>query len=517
MARILIVDDTEEIADCVRTYLEYQGYEVDVCHHGEEGKELIFSFPYDLIILDWELPGVNGIDILKEYRTKGGAAPVIMLTGKTTLADKEKGFDEGADDYLTKPFEMKELGARVKVHIRRSQATMRVDSGIVLDREKKNAVKDGKVVSLVPREFMLLDYLLSHTEERLPAEQLANRAWPDDPEATKAILRTTVRRLRKKIDQAGTFLKAERFPELFDDENSLESTAQGDYDPFLGMNLDGKYELIELIGGGGTGLVYRAKHVFMDTYVAVKLLFPQMTAQADHVDRFKREASSAMTLSHHNVLRVHDFGFLDIMQPYLVMELLEGKSLADLISSEGRLSPAQMLDLMQQTASGLAHAHEKGIVHRDIKPSNLMLVEEEADKLSVKIVDFGLAKVTRLDNTTATLTKTGDIFGSPPYMSPEQCLGRSVDQRSDIYSLGCIIFEALNGSPPFVGDSLLATILLHVHGLPPSLEVPGASPELLQELERIIGKCLQKDRDYRYESVHELQEDLDRVSDLIAG
>ncbi|MBX9691527.1 MAG: protein kinase [Cyanobacteria bacterium] len=511
MAKILIVDDTEEIADCVRTYLEYQGYEVDVCHTGYEGREKVFSFPYDLIILDWELPGVHGIEILKEYRTTGGGAPVIMLTGKTTLADKELGFDEGADDYLTKPFEMKELGARVKVHIRRSLATKKPDAGIVLDRDKKQALKDGKAVSLVPREFALLDYILSHPAERIPSEELAQRAWPDDPEATKSVLRTTVRRLRKKLDQAGTLLKAEMFPDLFEDEGSTEST-QGDYDPFLGMNLDGKYELVELIGGGGTGLVYRARHMFMDTFVAVKLLFPQMTSQADHVDRFRREASSAMTLSHLNVLRVHDFGFLDIMQPYLVMELLEGRSLADLINAEGALPPARVLDYIQQTASGLAHAHEKGIVHRDIKPSNLMLLQDDSGKVVVKIVDFGLAKVTRLDNQTATLTKTGDIFGSPPYMSPEQCLGRSVDQRSDIYSLGCILYEALSGAPPFIGDSLLATILLHVHGFPSPLTIPGASPELTQNLDRIITRCLQKDREDRYASIDELEEDLKQVT-----
>ncbi|MBZ0187512.1 MAG: response regulator, partial [Candidatus Obscuribacterales bacterium] len=426
MAKILIVEDRIDIAGMVRAFLESQEHTVDESYDGEDGRLKALTGKYDLIILDWELPGMHGIDILKEFRASGAETPVLMLTGKELAEDKEMGLDEGADDYLTKPFELKELGARVRALLRRSTRVRKKNiEEIVLDKERKRAIKDGRVVSLVPREYRLLEYIIDNNEidnnETLPLDQLIKRVWPNDPEVDLAILRTTVRRVRKKLDKSAEILKSELFPGLFDDSTLLAPSTgddagdAGDYDPFLGMIVDGKYEIKELIGGGGAGLVYRANHLLLDSTVALKFLFPQMVARKETVERFRREAAISLALNHKNILRVHDFGFLDIGQPYIVMELIEGTSLTELIAERGALSIATTLSIMLQTAFGLAQAHKQSLVHRDIKPSNIMLIESQEEML-VKIVDFGLAKANRLDNESATLTNTGDIFGSPPYM-----------------------------------------------------------------------------------------------------
>ena len=521
MANILIVEDRVDVAAMVRAYLESQEHVVDEANDGANGRLKVLTGRYDLVILDWELPEVHGIDILREFRASGFETPVLMLTGKELAEDKELGLDEGADDYLTKPFDIKELGARVRALLRRSmkQQKKKVTEEIVLDAARKRAIKDGKVVSLVPREFKLLEYIVGHNEP-IPLEDLIRNVWPDDPEADMAVLRTTVRRVRKKLDKAGEILKPELFPGLFEESaetvasTGTDSDRSGDYDPFLGMILDGKYEVTALIGGGGAGLVYRANHLLLGISVAIKLLFPQMVARHETVERFRREAAISLSLSHDNVLRVHDFGFLDIGQPYIVMELLEGSSLTEMIAQCGSVSVRTTVDVMLEAASGLGHAHSKGLVHRDIKPSNIMLVEQHG-RMVVKIVDFGLAKANRLENHSATLTNTGDIFGSPPYMSPEQCTGKPVDYRADIYALGCVMYEMLCGAPPFAKENLLETIIAHVQSPPPTLVLDDVRESIVLTLQSIIWRCLEKKPEQRYESTEQLAAHLRQVATLL--
>lgn len=203
MAKILIVDDDTNMANLVHDFLKLNNYVVDVLHTGKEALERIKFYPYDLIILDWGLPDLSGLDILKEFRTAGGDAKIIMMTGRTKIDEKESGLDAGADDYLTKPVDLRELTARVRALLRRpTQVTaqeIKIKS-LVLDPNALRVTKDGKDVTLAPREFALLEFFMRHPNEVFSADAILDRVWPTDSDASSTSLRTCIKKLRQKID-----------------------------------------------------------------------------------------------------------------------------------------------------------------------------------------------------------------------------------------------------------------------------------------------------------------------------
>jgi serine/threonine protein kinase len=217
-----------------------------------------------------------------------------------------------------------------------------------------------------------------------------------------------------------------------------------------GAILGGRYEVVSLLGVGGMGVVYRVNQIFLDKHFALKTIGKLQTSDTK-IRRFQLEARAAFAVNHPNIIAVNDFGLLDDGTPFLVMELIEGQTLTDRLKEKGgKLAITDVIQIFVQACFGLAYAHENGIVHRDIKPSNIMILNgiPLSSEGSVKIVDFGIAKFAQHDDgEVQALTKTGEIFGSPLYMSPEQCSGEHVDYRSDIYSLGCVLFEALTGTP----------------------------------------------------------------------
>jgi DNA-binding response OmpR family regulator len=210
MAKVLLIEDDKDLANMVRTYLLFEHHSVESLFDGQRATEYLRSFPYDVIILDWELPEKSGIEVLKEFREHGGTTPVLMLTGKTDISEKEKGLDAGADDYLAKPFEMRELGARVRALLRRPAMTLSntLRAGdIVLDASKYKAWKLDQPISLVPKEFKLLEFFMRHPNQVFTPEALLNRVWPTESESTEEALRTAIKRLRKKIDPDGKLLR----------------------------------------------------------------------------------------------------------------------------------------------------------------------------------------------------------------------------------------------------------------------------------------------------------------------
>ncbi len=253
----------------------------------------------------------------------------------------------------------------------------------------------------------------------------------------------------------------------------------------------GKYEVGDRLGSGGMSTVYLARHQFLNKNVAVKVLHSNLASDAKSVQRFQMEAKAAFDLSHPNLLTIYDFGISQDGQAYIVMDYIEGESLADLVHRQGRIDLTQALPLFYDISLGLAHAHEKNVLHRDIKPSNVMLLRGD-NRIIAKIVDFGLAK--SYDESALKLTQTGEIFGSPLYMSPEQCQGAPLDNRSDIYSLGCLFYESLSGIPPIKGDSAYDTFKRKFSDTPlpfdPALNIPGW-------LSALIGSMLSVRRDER--------------------
>ena len=268
-------------------------------------------------------------------------------------------------------------------------------------------------------------------------------------------------------------------------------------DPLLGQVLDSKYELVARLGEGGMGAVYRARRAHIGDEVAVKVLHQAYVADADAVERFRREARAAAMLRHPNVVTIHDFGEArgSVAPAYLVMELVEGASLRALLREEGKLPPARAVALMQDVCAGVGAAHRRGIVHRDLKPDNIIVLppDGEGERETAKVVDFGIAKLRDLA-AAPTLTQAGTLMGTPYYMSPEQCRGEPLDARSDVYSLGAVLYEMLAGAPPFTADTITGVVAKHLTETPPPLprgaEIPPA-------LERACLRALAKDVDAR--------------------
>lgn len=273
-------------------------------------------------------------------------------------------------------------------------------------------------------------------------------------------------------------------------------------DPLAGETVGGKYEVLEQIGAGGWSVVYKAKQVGLTRLVCLKVLHPHLASDPEKVLRFQREAEAASAVLSPNVAAVFDFGVLPQGQPYLVLEYLDGTSLADILHTQGTLTMERLVPLFLQALTGLAAAHEKGVVHRDIKPSNLFI----ADGATVKILDFGLAKLTTPEaDGFSNLTQTGQTLGTPSYMSPEQCSGLNIDHRSDIYSLGCVMYEALTGRPPFSGRNAFECMQKHVNEVPPRFSEVDGAPKVPETIELAVMRALQKDPAARYQSVGEFK------------
>jgi serine/threonine-protein kinase len=255
-------------------------------------------------------------------------------------------------------------------------------------------------------------------------------------------------------------------------------------DPRLGLVLHSKYKLIEHLGEGGMGSVFRAERLHIGDEVAVKLLHPDLVREQHALERFRREARAAAMIRHRNVVSIHDFsegqnGDGAKFPAYIVMELVQGVSLGNLLRREGRLSPQRAIALMQDICAGVGVAHRQGLLHRDLKPDNVIVTppSHEGDEETAKVVDFGLAKIRDVAASTA-LTHTGTVIGTLYYMSPEQCSGEELDARADVYSLGAMLYEMLTGGPPFRANNLAGLIAKHLHEppppFPPDLGVPSA-------------------------------------------
>lgn len=283
-----------------------------------------------------------------------------------------------------------------------------------------------------------------------------------------------------------------------------EGTAE---DALVGQLFEGRFEILSVIGEGGMGKVYKARHVHMDKVVAIKTLVSSALTDQKSFMRFKQESRAASSLGHPNIISIFDFGASVDGIAYLVMEFVEGKNLEDIIITQETMSLERFLRIFSQVCSGMQHAHKRGFIHRDLKPSNLMVFDTEDDTDVVKILDFGLAKACSGDDKQ-NLTRTGMVMGSPPFMSPEQCRGEDLDNRSDIYALGCVMFAALTGEVPLLGDNTMATLYKHISGVPSS--IADVAPHLLipESLERLIMKTLEKQPGDRPQSMGELGEEM---------
>jgi len=412
------VDDLDEFREMIAEELVEQGHTVREAANGKLAAKLMQSETFDLILLDWDLPDAQGVDLCKNFRMAGGTTPVLMLTGKDQIEDKKHGFDAGVDDYLIKPFHPVEFSSRVEALLRRAGYN-------------KAAQNSGHSVS---HKF-----------------------------ATHS--------------------------------NALEGT-----------ELAGRYQLISVCGEGNMAVVYKARHKLLDKIVAVKILRPHIV-NPKSLQRFRQEARAISSLSHPNLVNVSDFDVSASGLCFIVMDYFEGMSLNKLIDERAPLSAKEVVPILLQVCYALLAAHEKGIIHRDIKPSNIMLIDSAGAKDVVKLVDFGIVKLVE-DEGGHDLTKTGEICGSPAYMSPEQSKGQALDVRTDIFSLGCVMYELLTGVPPWLGESTIETIYLRLVNPPAPFADICPIVDHDPHLEAITMRALAGNPGERYQCVADLRDDL---------
>jgi serine/threonine-protein kinase len=278
-------------------------------------------------------------------------------------------------------------------------------------------------------------------------------------------------------------------------------------DPLVGAVIDNRYEVLSVLGEGGMGIVYAARHTALGKRFALKALRKDLATDGEIAARFIQEARTAASVSHPGLVEITDFGTLPSGQPFFVMELIEGQSLAALIRRGGPVPAARAVQIVRQIAEALGAAHELSIVHRDLKPDNIHITTDDAGRDRVKIVDFGLAKVIG----ASRLTRAGMVFGTPHYMSPEQAMGEATDHRADIYAVGVVMYEMFTGRVPFEADSYMGVLTKHMYMAPPPLtQIVGT--DKLAALEYVTLRCLEKKPEHRYQTLRELVEELNRVS-----
>jgi eukaryotic-like serine/threonine-protein kinase len=276
----------------------------------------------------------------------------------------------------------------------------------------------------------------------------------------------------------------------------------------VGTTVENRFHILSLLGEGGMAIVYKARNQLTGQFVAIKVLKRHEQFSFADIERMKREARALRSLFHPNIVRAHSFGFLDSGEPYLVLDFLSGRGLDEYIVAGG-LHLRWILEVLIQICRGLSCAHDGGLIHRDLKPSNVMIIDSpEAGALLVKLLDFGTAKSVVSQPDELVLTQKGIIFGSPYYISPEQISGHPFDKRTDLYSLGCLMYELMSGKLPHEGKTDLDTLTSHLHNTPLSFSEIAFDRHIPYDVEEIVFKCMEKNPDRRFQTAGEVEQSL---------
>jgi CheY-like chemotaxis protein len=419
-ARVLFVDDSDEVRKSFRRMLVADGHRVREASNGIEATALMAMEELDLVISDVHMPDMNGVELLKRVHEIDPDLPVLLLSGDPDLESAMRAVEYGAVEYLAKPVELAKFQASVR-------------------------------------------HALEVRKQRL--------------EARDAVASRSGQKAR-----AGSM-----------DTNALEGTVLG-----------GRYRVGALLGSGGMGSVYEGEDS-SGMPVALKVLHAGIGQDEDVIRRFRREAQLVAAIEHPNIVRVLDFQMPSEEPAFIVMERLEGASLGDALREQRSFAVEEIAWIGVQVLAALDAAHGTNVVHRDLKPDNVFLTSRSGLVDTVKLLDFGVAKLTEAP-WDERLTQTGMVMGTPAYMAPEQARGESADARSDLYAVGCLVFEALTGRPPFVANNYNAVMFQINQSAPPSLS--ELRPDLDPLFCAVITRAMEKDVEARFQTAREFAEAL---------
>lgn len=465
-AHLLVVDDVEDNRAVLERRLTRQGHTVVSASGGYAALDRLGKEKFDLVLLDVLMPDLDGLAVLE--RMKGDSTlrdiPVIMISALDDVASVVRCIERGAEDHLPKPFDPVLLRARISACLEKKRLR---DIELEYLREVGRVIQAATAVEAGNYESEALAAVAQRGDElgRLARvfDGMANQV-----RARESRLREQVSALRAEIEEAKHATRKDTPREM----PNLPS----------GKLFAGRYEILEEVGQGGMGMVYRALDRELGETIAVKTLRPELLQDPTLIERFKSEIRLARHITDKHVVRTHDFGERDGVC-YLTMEYVEGITVRELLDTRGKLGIGPTLAIATQLAQSLQAAHEQGVIHRDIKPQNLLLDREGG----LKVMDFGIA---RLAGGTSGLTEVGMAIGTPDYMSPEQMLGETVTEGSDLYSMGVVLFECLTGRLPFIANSPMALIAKTLHGEPP--DPVSLNPEIPPPLSALVLRLLAK-------------------------
>jgi DNA-binding NarL/FixJ family response regulator/tRNA A-37 threonylcarbamoyl transferase component Bud32 len=496
---VLLVEDQKLLRVSLKVSLESLGLcsVTGEATNGEEAVKEANRLRPDVILMDLGLPKVDGVEATWLIKQDLPRTRVVMLTSRTDGPSVSSAFGAGADAYCTKDTPIERVGDAIHAVLR---GETWLDPAIA-DAVILHQVEDENV-ELTTRELEIL----KHIRDDLRNNEIASKLGVSEESIARILHSMLTKFMQKREEETSAEKGSEReLRRLQEWLTAIEpELAEGEI-------FEEKYKIESCIGSGGIGSVYKAKHMFMERTVALKMLRAETAEDRLALRCFQREATAIAAVQHPNIVSVYDFGISKSGEPYLLMEYIEGVDLADLLHKHGRLLFSHFIPLALQVCDGLEAAHSRGIIHCDLKPSNILITGAFPAEV-VKLVDFGLVQMAPQDpNPQMQVTQKNFVCGTPSYMPPEQCIGKPADARTDIYALGCIIYEALSGVTAFVGDSPMEIFAKQIESTAPVLSSVCPEGCFPPGLDQLVSSMLAKNPDERPQNLRDVKMQLRKL------
>lgn len=523
---ILLVEDQEMLRLGVKLSLHGNNdlQLVGEASNGPDAVKLARSLKPDLILMDIGLPEFDGIVATRKIKGEG-KSKVLILSSHGEDEFLYPSLEAGADGYCLKELSKEALLAAIRavasggtwldetiarrvinaIH-RRSNDSSGLDRTGYLSLEEKdllNLLLEGKSTETISQELDLSFHDV-HDLTRTVLQKIARKAdsYEEEKEESRALTAEHKPAKRCRICHYIVPLELDYCP--IDGEKAI-------LDRRIGASFANRYEILSLLGTGSGGSVYKARHRYLNSLAAIKILHPDLMSNLDLLQRFRLEAATICSLNHPNIVTIKDFGISEEGDTFMIMEYFAGKGLDQILEEQTALEFKKALEIFLQICDGMQTAHEKGILHRDLKPSNILIQDTERNTVIAKVADFGTAKIIKGENAATnnsfqnlTRTHNGQVLGTPLYMSPEQCQSRSLGPTSDIYSLGCLMYQCLSGEPPIQGNDYMDVMYRHVYESPKNLADTACGNTIPRRLEEIVMSTLQKDSTNRPQTMRQL-------------